>query len=159
MIDTLRCKSRFFCSSTQCSRLKTVFISKQAADQRASRAGRLQNGECFRLSPRADFDQLLAELPVSEFLKSDLSYFYFYCKTIGISNVCDVDLLTVYDRNRLEQAVQLLVNLGLVNWEGELTDTGRVVSAFPLDIRLSLVLVTSFEKGFACSKEVIIIGN
>ena len=101
----------------------------------------------------------MAELPVSEFLKSDLSYFYFYCKTIGISNVCDVDLLTVYDRNRLEQAVQLLVNLGLVNWEGELTDTGRVVSAFPLDIRLSLVLVTSFEKGFACSKEVIIIGN
>lgn len=158
VIDTLRCKSRFFCATTQCSRLRTIFISKQSADQRASRAGRLQNGECFRLCTKEDYTKSLSALPVSEFLKSDLSYFYFYCKTIGINNVCDVDLLTVYDRNRLEHAVQFLISLQLIDYQGQLTRLGRVVSAIPLDIRLALVLIKSFENKFTCSKEMIIIG-
>ena len=96
---------------------------------------------------------------MSDFLKADLSQFFFFAKTLGIKNVCDIDLLTVYDRTRLELAAEYLYSMGLLNERGELTVLGRVVSALPLDLPLGVALVTSFEKKFTCSREVLVIGK
>ena len=47
----------------------------------------------------------------------------------------------------------------LIDAEGGLTKLGKIVSAVPLELRMSVALVMSFERGFACSKEVLIIGS
>ena len=54
------------------SRLETVQISKDSADQRAGRAGRLSPGVCYRMWSKAT-DERLKEHRTPEILESDLS--------------------------------------------------------------------------------------
>ena len=158
VIDSLLCRDRFYNSHLNTNELKKVFISKRAADQRASRAGRLGNGVCYRMSTKSDFEEKLIKNHVSDFLKTDLSFFYFYCKSIGIKNICEIDLLTVYDRQRIEHAVEFLYSMKLVDDQGDMTPLGSVVSVVPLEMKLAVALVMSFEESFACAEEVLIIG-
>lgn len=95
----------------------------------------------------------------SEFMRKDLSDFFFYCKSLGIKNICDVDLINIYDRNRLEYAANFLYCIKLIDSQGELSQLGKKVSVVPLDIKLSLCLNLSFMREFNCSKEMIIIGK
>jgi ATP-dependent helicase HrpB len=53
------------------SRLETLRISKDAADQRAGRAGRLSAGVCYRLWTKATHERM-AEHRIPEIMEADL---------------------------------------------------------------------------------------
>lgn len=93
------------------SRLETSRISKDSADQRAGRAGRLSAGVCYRMWTKVTH-QRLAEHRVPEIMEADLcSLVLELCKwgTEDISKLC---WLTLPPKSSLQQAYDTLLNIG-----------------------------------------------
>jgi len=105
------------------SHLTTVRVSKDAAEQRAGRAGRTSPGVCMRLWTQQEHDQL-PQRRAPEILTSDLASMVLEAAAIGI----DPEALTWIDQppaSSLAQAREILQMLHAVNSEGTITERGR----------------------------------
>lgn len=126
-------------------------ISQASADQRSGRAGRQAPGTCLRLWPRAEaFARPARDTP--EVRRVDLSQAVLQlaalCATdTGAADIGAFPWLDPPDPDALEHAVGLLNGLGALGKDGQLTDTGRAMAAFPAHPRLSRLLVESQRRG------------
>ena len=72
VVDSGLCRKPVYDQQRGLSRLETVRISRDMADQRTGRAGRVAPGVCIRLW-NAGIEQQMAPLRVPEILEADLS--------------------------------------------------------------------------------------
>jgi ATP-dependent RNA helicase HrpB len=127
--------------------INTLFIekiSRASSDQRAGRAGRTAPGHCLRLWTESEhLERAPQELP--EVKRLDLAEVVLTLKAGGIEDVAAFRWLEPPDPKALENAEQLLTDLGAISG-GKLTSLGRRMLAFPVHPRYARMLLAAQEQ-------------
>ncbi|EPY04340.1 ATP-dependent helicase HrpB [Paenibacillus alvei TS-15] len=134
-----------FSPRTGLTRLETVPVSRASADQRRGRAGRLGPGVCYRLWTREEERQLPAH-HVPEILAADLASLALELAAWG-TEAADLKWLTPPPPAALQQAEELLVQLGALSESGTLTSHGRTLAKLGLHPRFAHMIVKGMELG------------
>ena len=121
------------------TRLETIRVTRDAADQRAGRAGRLGPGICFRLWTQASHVNLVANR-TPEILEADLAPLVLELSQWGIKDMTDLIWVTAPPPGAVSQALDLLTSLGAV-YEKAITQKGRAMLALPTHPRISHMLL------------------
>lgn len=111
-------------------------VTQSSAIQRAGRAGRTSAGICHRLYSLQDYE---AREPfrLPEILKSDLTDTYF----LSVQVRSKLRWIAPPPADRWQKAQNLCSLMGLINEKNELQDLAKKVARYPVDLRLSRVLV------------------
>lgn len=130
------------------TRLETVRIARDAAEQRAGRAGRLGPGVCYRLWSEAT-DRGLVPRTAPEIRSADLTELALELAAWGVADAASLAWLDPPPPPALAQARELLTALGALDAAGRITDIGRRMAALPAHPRLARMLLASSALGLA----------
>ncbi|RUM40557.1 MAG: ATP-dependent helicase HrpB, partial [Desulfocapsa sp.] len=140
VIDSGMMKKPVFSPANGLSSLRTLPISKASAKQRSGRAGRLGPGRCYRLWTKATHYSKPDFLP-PEIVNADLSSLLLEVLQWGVQDPLELYWLDPPRKGQLSQARLLLEQLGALDNNGTLTNTGKQIAALPLHPRLALMLL------------------
>ena len=147
VIDSGVMKERHFHADLSLDSLLVTPISQASARQRAGRAGRHTSGYCYRLFKEEDFSKLL-KCSVPEMARTELTYLVLYLKSLNIDNILEFPYLDSPHPERLRLALQQLLGLGALDPEnGKITSLGRTMALFPLEPKLSRMIVLAEKYG------------
>ncbi|KAK1942377.1 putative pre-mRNA-splicing factor ATP-dependent RNA helicase mog-5 [Phytophthora citrophthora] len=152
VVDCGFTKQKVYNPVRQMESLVVVPISKVSAQQRAGRAGRTASGKCYRLYNKASYEEMAQET-VPEIQRTNLANTVLYLKILGIQDVLGFQYLDPPDEDSLLDALKQLYVLGALDATGEATPLGKLMSAFPLEPKLSRAVVESLV--LDCSHEMI----
>ena len=127
------------------SRLETVLISKQSADQRKGRAGRLSEGTCYRMWTKATHSRL-AETGTPEIEQADLSSLMLDMAKWGVIDPNELNWLSPPPRKNVIKANQLLHEIEALE-NNRITDHGKRLNKLPTHPRIAHMLVKAEEEG------------
>ena len=122
------------------TRLETIRVTQDSAEQRRGRAGRLEPGVCSRLWTAAEHQSLAARRP-PEMLDADLAPLLLELALWGTANPAELSWLTPPPPGAVAQARALLADLGALNAEGQVTPHGKQMAELPLHPRLAHMLL------------------
>ena len=122
------------------TRLETIRVTQDSAEQRRGRAGRLEPGVCARLWTSAEHQSLAPRRP-PEMLDADLAPLLLELALWGTTNPAELSWLTPPPPGTVAQARELLIGLGALNPEGQITAHGRRMAELPLHPRLAHMLL------------------
>ncbi len=131
---------------TGLTRLDTIKITHDSAEQRRGRAGRLESGVCYRLWTAAEHKTLLPHRP-PEILDSDLAPLVLELAVWGTRDPCDLSWLDSPPAGALAQAKDLLARLGAIDPNGRITEHGRRMADIPLHPRVAHMIVRALPLG------------
>lgn len=129
------------------TRLDTIRVTQDAADQRRGRAGRLQPGTCYRLWTTAEQQALLPRRP-PEILEADLAPLALDLAEWGVVDATELSWLDPPPAGALTQARDLLRQLGALDAQGSLTPHGRRLAHVTVHPRLAHMMVTAIPLGW-----------
>ncbi|MDJ1017863.1 MAG: ATP-dependent helicase HrpB [Paracoccaceae bacterium] len=121
------------------SRLITEKVTKAEADQRRGRAGRVAEGQCYRLWTKGEEGALHA-FPPAEIEAADLAPLALELAEWGAD---DLPFLTPPPEGALGEARGLLRALDAINADGRITAHGKRLARMPLHPRLAHMLETA----------------
>jgi ATP-dependent helicase HrpB len=124
---------------TGLTRLETVRVTRDAADQRAGRAGRLGPGVCYRLWNESTHHHLQPSRK-PEILEADLSSLMLELHGWGIQQIESLKWVTVPPKGAVQQAEELLQQLGALDEHG-ITPRGKEMLQLPTHPRLAHMLL------------------
>ncbi len=124
------------------TRLETLKVTKDAADQRAGRAGRLGPGICYRLWTEATQRNLLPNRK-PEIVDADLATMVLELASWGIRDVNEIAWITPPPPGAVSQAKSLLSNLGAIDNRGAITTRGKQMLSLPTHPRISHLLLSA----------------
>jgi ATP-dependent helicase HrpB len=127
------------------TRLETVRVTIDAADQRAGRAGRLGPGVAVRLWSETT-QRGLTKQRVPELLEADLAPLMLELAQWGVNNVNDLSWLTPPPAAAVKQAVELLVQLDALDEQKKITPRGKEMLRMPAHPRIAHLLLESVPK-------------
>jgi len=127
------------------SRLVTVRVSKESADQRAGRAGRLGPGKAYRLWTKGEHASL-SDSVKPEILEADLSNLVLELCDWGMKDILNADWPDKPSAGALAQAIEWLETAGVIQ-EKKLTTLGKSLLKFPAHPRIGALLITAQAKG------------
>ncbi|MBN3582049.1 ATP-dependent helicase HrpB [Algoriphagus aestuarii] len=145
VVDSGFAKSSKFDPRTGLSRLVLHRISKDSADQRSGRAGRLTAGHSYRLWTKSVENQL-AEFRTPELLEADLTPMVLDMKAWGQEDIRKMTWLTPPPSGTLHLAEKTLEAIDAME-EGELTAHGREIHAVPTHPRIAHLLLYAKKHG------------
>ena len=129
------------------TRLDTIRVTHDAADQRRGRAGRLEPGTCYRLWTNAEHHALLPRRP-PEMLEADLAPLALDLAEWGVLDATELSWLDPPPAGALAQARDLLRQLGALDAQGALTAHGRRLAHVTVHPRLAHMMVAAMPLGF-----------
>lgn len=144
VIDTGYGRMQRFDPASGLSRLETIQISKDSADQRAGRAGRLSAGVCYRMWTKATHDRL-PEHRIPEIMEADLADLMLDLAQWGIVNPNQLSWLTPPPAAHLAQASAVLHDIGALE-KGRITEHGRQVHQLACHPRIAHMLLLAEEE-------------
>lgn len=121
------------------TRLETVRISADAAEQRAGRAGRIGPGICYRLWSEAT-QKRLQPRRIPEILDADLAPLALELAQWGITDTATLAWLDPPPPGALAQARDLLTDLEALDEGGRITPIGREIAELPTHPRVAHLL-------------------
>ncbi len=121
------------------TRLETIPVTRDSADQRAGRAGRLKPGVCYRLWAEASHQHLLATR-APEIMEADLSSLILELAQWGVTEPTTLKWLTPPPVGTVGQAKDLLLELGAIE-DGRITNRGKEMAKLPTHPRLAHMLI------------------
>jgi ATP-dependent helicase HrpB len=151
VVDSGFGRSSRFDPASGLSRLETLRISKDAADQRAGRAGRLSSGTCYRMWTKATQERL-ADHRVPEIMEADLCSLVLELTKWGTEDITKLCWLTLPPKNSLQQAYDTLQQLGAIE-NSKITEHGKQVHQLACHPRIAHMLIlaeTAAMKQLAC---------
>ena len=154
VIDTGLARVKRYSYRQKVEQLQIEPISQAAAQQRSGRCGRVSNGVAIRLYDEAGFAQR-PRFTDPEILRSSLAGVILRMKDLGLGAVQDFAFIEPPKQRAIADGYQLLVELGAMNEEQELTPLGKTLSRWPLDPRVGRMLLAAKEHG--ALKEVLVI--
>jgi len=137
-------------------RLQVEKISQASANQRAGRCGRVMSGVCVRLYAEEDFNTRPA-FTDPEIRRSNLAAVILRMKALGLAEIEDFPFLEPPDSRAIADGFKLLEELGAVDAQRALTETGRQLAKFPIDPRIGRMILAA--KAENCLTEVLIIAS
>ena len=129
-----------FSPSTGMSGLVTLPLSRDRAEQRRGRAGRVRPGVCYRLWTEGE-DLVRPAKSTPEILDADLAPVVLASAAWGALRRGDLPWLTPPPASSWEQAAGLLRLLGALSPEGRLTEKGGRMAALPMHPRLANMIL------------------
>lgn len=139
VVDSGFAKSNRFDARSGLSRLVLHRISKDSADQRSGRAGRLTAGHSYRLWTKATQAQL-AEYRTPELLEADLTSLVLDMKAWGKDDIRSMTWLTPPPAGTLALSEKVLEAIDAIE-EGKLTDHGKEIHQLPVHPRIAHMLI------------------
>lgn len=133
------------------SRLETVTISTDSADQRAGRAGRLSPGVCYRMWSFAEHSRM-QEHDIPELMEADLASLVLELAQWGVQDPKQLDWLNPPPSGHVAQARQTLENLDALE-NGRISEHGKRMLSLPCHPRLAHMLLlaeTDSSRKLAC---------
>lgn len=121
------------------TRLETMKVTRDTADQRAGRAGRLSAGVAYRLWPEATHQHLLPNRS-PEILEADLATLVLELAQWGVQDVYALRWITAPPAGAVRQATELLHQLEALDG-GMITARGKQMVKLPTHPRLAHVLL------------------
>ncbi len=131
-------------------------ISQAAANQRAGRSGRVQNGLCIRLYGADDFAARPAYAD-PEILRSSLAAVILRMAALGLGDVAAFPFLDLPPPRAINDGYQLLQELDAMDADRALTPLGRELANLPLDPRVGRIVQAARENG--CVAEGLVIAS
>ncbi|XP_036385727.1 ATP-dependent RNA helicase DHX29 [Megalops cyprinoides] len=150
VIDTGRTKENRYHESSQMSSLVETFVSKASALQRQGRAGRVQNGFCFRLFTKYRFESFM-DYSVPEILRVPLEELCLHIMKCEYGSPEDFlsRALDAPQPQSVSNAVSLLRKIGACQQDGHtLTPLGHHLATLPVNVKIGKMLV--FAAIFGC---------
>ncbi|MBQ7167035.1 MAG: ATP-dependent RNA helicase [Treponema sp.] len=142
VIDPGLAKLNFYSPRTFTSSLVESPISKASCKQRLGRAGRTRPGTCYRLYTRKDFEAR-QEYTTEEIYRTDLSEVVLRMSELGITDFDQFDFISPPQHEGLLGAVETLNMLKALEPDGTLSKIGKLMVEFPLEPRISRIIVES----------------
>lgn len=145
VIDAGLAKLNFYNPRTFTSSLIETTVSKASCNQRKGRAGRTHEGICYRLFARKDFET--RELYTKEEIyRTDLSEVVLRMAELGITDFYDFDFIASPVKEGIIGAVDTLNMLGALDSDNTLSPIGQLMVKFPLEPRISRIIVESIMR-------------
>jgi len=138
--------------------LRLHWASKSSLKQRKGRAGRVSDGECFRLITH-DFYQQLPEYGIPEMQRCPLTQVILHIKMLDIGDPCTLLKMALQppEINEIRRTILLLKEVGALTvkqnerinpLDGDLTFVGKVLGSLPTDVRIGKLLILGFVYGY-----------
>ena len=126
-------------------RLERLRISRASSEQRAGRAGRVSEGNCYRLWTEAEQGQLrLFETP--EIHRVNLSKAVLFLADYGVSDLNRFAWFEMPKSSMLQWAVRELEQFGFLK-DGKITARGKIALRFPLSPKSAQLVMVAEAKG------------
>ncbi|KAK3583916.1 hypothetical protein CHS0354_033701 [Potamilus streckersoni] len=156
VIDSGMVKAKVYNPNSGLDLLKVVRVAKDQALQRTGRAGREAPGICYRLYTEDEFETF-SNTTVPEIQRCNLASVVLQLLAMHITDVAAFDFMDKPSPEAVKKALEQLELLSAVEKREryKLTPLGRQMAAFPLDPRLSKVILTA--KDFQCLEEILTI--
>ena len=142
VIDSGLCRQVVFDARTGLSHLQTVRISMDMATQRMGRAGRVAEGVCYRLWTKAS-EHLMAEQRKPEIEEADLAPMVLDTAAFGESDAEALPWLTMPPRAGVFKAKELLMSLGAIDENGNITPIDKRMAALPCHPRIARMILAT----------------
>lgn len=150
VVDSGLYRTPLFEPSTGLSRLTTVRVSMDMANQRTGRAGRLMAGTCYRLWSKAT-EHRMKDSRIPEIESSDLSSMVLTAACWGETDPLRLPWITAPAKGHLANAKKLLNMIGAIEESGQLTKKGKRIAKLPCHPRIASMLTEAGElKATAC---------
>ena len=140
VIDSGLAKLNFYNPFTYTSSLDEAPVSKASCNQRRGRAGRTQEGVCYRLYTRKDFETRVM-YTTEEIYRTDLSEVVMRMAELGIYDFANFDFISPPGKKGIIGAVDTLNMLGALESDNSLSKIGQMMCLFPLSPRQSRMIV------------------
>ncbi|MBA3507368.1 MAG: ATP-dependent RNA helicase HrpA, partial [Betaproteobacteria bacterium] len=131
-------------------------IAQAAANQRAGRCGRVQDGICVRLYAEGEFNAR-PKFTEPEILRSSLAAVILRMASLDLGAPDDFPFLEAPGPRAIADGFQLLQELGAVAFERTLTPLGRELAGLPLDPRIGRLVLAARDAG--CLAEALVIAS
>ena len=141
VVDSGFSRTPSFDPKTGLTRLQTVKVTKDAADQRAGRAGRLAPGICYRLWNQ-NAHQYLKDHRTPEIMEADLAPVVLELVQWGVKDVNELAWITLPPAGAVAQAKTLLEELDALE-SNSITKTGKELLSLPTHPRIAHMLLQS----------------
>lgn len=155
VIDFGTAKVNFYNQKDFTSALIPLPISKSSAMQRAGRAGRTQEGTCYRFYSQSSLDTR-PEFNQEEILRSDLAEVALRMSDLGIYDYENFPFITKPKISSLHSAEETLKLINAISDDRHLTSIGEMMVQFPLLPRHSRVIVEAIKNFPNVLREVLI---
>ncbi|KAK4203323.1 putative ATP-dependent RNA helicase [Triangularia verruculosa] len=141
VIDSGRVKETSFDPQNNMRKLEETWASRAACKQRRGRAGRVQEGNCYKLYTR-NLEQQMAERPDPEIRRVPLEQLCLAVRAMGIRDVGHFlsRAPTPPEVTAVEAAINMLRRMGALDGD-ELTALGQQLSLIPADLRCGKLMV------------------
>lgn len=139
VVDSGFRKTSRFDAASSLSRLETIRISKDSADQRAGRAGRLSPGVCYRLWTKATHERM-SDHRIPEIMESDLNSTILELAKWGTTNIYDLLWLTPPPASLTKQAYDTLQQIGALE-NNVITQHGKQIHQLACHPRIAHMLL------------------
>ncbi|GLI07186.1 ATP-dependent helicase HrpB [Paenibacillus tyrfis] len=146
VVDGGRMRVPRFSPRTGMTRLETVTVSRDSADQRRGRAGRTAPGICYRLWTEQE-ERRLVPHRVPEIMEADLAALALELAAWGVSDPARLAWLTPPPAAAYGQAVSLLKQLGALGNDGAVTVHGRRMAELGVSPRLAHMMLRAVPLG------------
>jgi len=150
VVDSGRMRVPRFDVGSGLTRLATVPVTRDAADQRRGRAGRTAPGVCYRLWSEAA-QAGLRPRRVPEILEADLAPLALELAGWGVEDARRLAWLDPPPAGALAQARELLGALAALGDDGRVTPHGRAMAELPVHPRLAHMLLAAREAGLGAA--------
>ncbi|MBK9361844.1 MAG: ATP-dependent RNA helicase HrpA [Rubrivivax sp.] len=145
VIDSGLARVKRYSYRSKVEQLQVEPISQAAANQRAGRCGRVANGICIRLYDEAGFAGR-PRFTDPEILRSSLAGVILRMKSLRLGQVEDFPFLEAPPRKAIADGYALLSELGAVDDDNALTETGRQLAKLPLDPRVGRMILEAVKR-------------
>ena len=146
VIDSGLMRVSRFSASSGMNRLETLRVTRDRAEQRRGRAGRVAPGVCLRLWTEAQ-DRLLLPAMKAEIMDAALAPTVLTAATWGTTAIDGLPWLTPPPAANWENAKSLLRMLGALDAENRITDRGRRMARLAAHPRLANMML--YDRGAA----------
>lgn len=146
VVDTGVARISRYSYRTKVQRLPVEPVAQASADQRAGRCGREAPGICIRLYGEADYEAR-PRFTDPEILRTNLAAVILQMKHLGLGEIEDFPFVEPPDPRFVRDGLKLLHELGAVDADHRLTDTGRRLARLPVDPRIARMLLAGEAEG------------
>jgi len=149
VVDCGMAKMKKYDAENNADRLHVDWISKANSKQRKGRAGRLRNGEVYKLYSKQKENSFL-DFMVPEIVRCRLENIILKIKVLGHDDINGFfqQMMDIPDDQTVAFAHQTLMDIGALSDDGKLTALGATLGQIPADPRLGKMMILG--AAFSC---------